>query len=834
MKAICRCCEPSAPATPLEVWNRPSLSAIDYRIGTFGSFRQAMHTRIARHPELAALTNRNSDDYGITTLELWAAVADVLTFYQERYANEVFLRTARFKDSVARVAALIDYRPRPGVAARTLVAFTVEQGKSITVPPGQKIQSVPRNGDKPQTFETVEGLEAHAALNEQRVFGVPVDINPLASGRATSPLHRLNGPQIADRLGTGDTVVLFVDGATDSIEEKKIDGFDVVDDRVILRGTRPLEGSRPGGLFVMMSGSSTHVTNPWGTNTKVFKYRRTFRLFGYNAPAQYMKASHPPGEPTRITWTLESTSGLGLSGGPYLYLDGKYPDLEVGKRLLVADKGINNGYNTLVTIDGVAQWRVSFGGVTDTVTRVAVSPSIPQVFDRTDVVVYELIGDELAFATSEYPSTISGTALHLPGVARDTEDGLAVEIGRTVQRDGFKAGARIFTDEIEKGRTLLVQDEREEATRVSVSAVPTIVPATASDGDFCHLKIPIKYDGSLSLRRESASMYGNVAKATHGETVSSEVLGSGDASMPFQYYSLRKDPLTYLASGSKAGATSTLDLRVGGTRWTEVAGLYGRAAADRAFELRFDDDGGAIVQFGDGVYGAIPPTGDKNIVATYRMGSGLAGRVAAGSLTTLLRKPVGLMEAVNPLAAEGGADPETLATARLNAPRTVRTFGRIVSLQDFADQVTLSGEVAKAIATPVLDGLEQAIHLPIAGQDGADFSPGSRKQLGASLRKVRDRNRRLLIDNYIPVHLLLRAGIGVDPDQDAETVRVAAHKAVLAALDFDVVRLGQSIHLSDIYAVLQDVPGVRYVDIDVFVPKKPAWMDWILYLILLW
>ena len=66
MKVICGCCEPGASPTPLEVDNRPALSAIVYRIGTFSSFREAMLDEIANQPELAGLTTRRSDDYAIT------------------------------------------------------------------------------------------------------------------------------------------------------------------------------------------------------------------------------------------------------------------------------------------------------------------------------------------------------------------------------------------------------------------------------------------------------------------------------------------------------------------------------------------------------------------------------------------------------------------------------------------------------------------------------------------------------------------------------------------------------------------------------------------------
>ena len=103
MSCTCGCCEPLASLTPLQVENRPALSAIAYRIGTYASFRESMLEEIVRTPELAPLTTRRDDDYTVTILDLWAAVADVLTFYQERYANEAFLRTVTLRDTWAKV-----------------------------------------------------------------------------------------------------------------------------------------------------------------------------------------------------------------------------------------------------------------------------------------------------------------------------------------------------------------------------------------------------------------------------------------------------------------------------------------------------------------------------------------------------------------------------------------------------------------------------------------------------------------------------------------------------------------------------------------------------------
>ena len=51
-------------------------------------------------------------------LEWWAYLADVLTFYNERYANESYLGTATQPGSTANLVALLGYRPARGSRPR--------------------------------------------------------------------------------------------------------------------------------------------------------------------------------------------------------------------------------------------------------------------------------------------------------------------------------------------------------------------------------------------------------------------------------------------------------------------------------------------------------------------------------------------------------------------------------------------------------------------------------------------------------------------------------------------------------------------------------------------
>ncbi len=122
----CGCCEAMAPETPETITNRAGLSAISYRSGTWAEFRATMLDALSTTPALAGLRTRSDDDFSIALLDAWAVVCDILTFYQERIANENYLRTATELVSVGELAKLIGYKLRPGLAAAAPLAFTLD------------------------------------------------------------------------------------------------------------------------------------------------------------------------------------------------------------------------------------------------------------------------------------------------------------------------------------------------------------------------------------------------------------------------------------------------------------------------------------------------------------------------------------------------------------------------------------------------------------------------------------------------------------------------------------------------------------------------------------
>nr|BFF04383.1 hypothetical protein GCM10020241_60580 [Streptoalloteichus tenebrarius] len=173
----CQCCRGTDLRTPVEVVNPPALSAVAHRVGTYADFLDSMRARLSSpaHPALRDLTARTPDDPAVGLLDAGAVLADLLTFITERIANEGYLRTAVEERSLVLLGRLVGHQPRPGVAAGTYLAYTVDadprQGEdfSVRVPRGSRTQSVPGPGQEPQVFETADDLVARAAWNELKV-----------------------------------------------------------------------------------------------------------------------------------------------------------------------------------------------------------------------------------------------------------------------------------------------------------------------------------------------------------------------------------------------------------------------------------------------------------------------------------------------------------------------------------------------------------------------------------------------------------------------------------------------------------------------------------------
>ena len=385
-------------------------------------------------------------------------------------------------------------------------------------------------------------------------------------------------------------------------------------------------------------------------------------------------------------------------------------------------------------------------------------------------------------------------------------------------------------DGLQPGRWLIVSGERvdigEKTTGVKASELVMLSGVTQRvakvkdseenlPGDKTHTFLQLAKPLEYQYKRDTLTIYGNVVKASHGET-RSEVLGSGDGSKAFQQFALRQPPLTYLAAPTSAGAASTLAVRVNDILWHEADSLAGLKPSDRLYITKTDDDKTTVI-FGNGQNGLRLPTGIENIKAVYRSGIGKVGNVNAEQISLLTTRPLGLKGVTNPLPATGGADKESRDQGRRNAPLAVMALDRLVSVQDYADFARTFAGIGKASATAISDGRRQLVYVTITGADNIpiDKSSDLYRNLLQAFQKLGDPNQAIQVEMSELMLLLLVASIHILPDYQWESVEPRIRQRLLDTFSFERRELGQAVFLSEVISTVQQVPGIAYVDVDI-------------------
>ncbi|ANJ55744.1 beta-glucosidase [Pseudomonas silesiensis] len=279
----CGCCAGIKVLTPVDELTPPGQTTLHYRVGTHGRFRESQLARLSGQPQLLGLSTRDADDPALALLDAWAGVLDVLSFYQERIANEGFLRTATERRSVLELGRSIGYELHPGVAASTFLAFSLETAPGAPlvarIDAGNKSQSIPGQDEQAQVFETLEPLNARAAWNALRLQAQE-EVPPYWGARTLY----LKGQNT--RLQAGDPLLVVGD------ERLKNPGSENWDLRRVARlqviapvepSADPLAGYTVVTLDRPLGEAVPHV-EPAKANPRCFALRTKAALFGQAAP----------------------------------------------------------------------------------------------------------------------------------------------------------------------------------------------------------------------------------------------------------------------------------------------------------------------------------------------------------------------------------------------------------------------------------------------------------------------------------------------------------------------------------------------------------------------
>ena len=376
--------------------------------------------------------------------------------------------------------------------------------------------------------------------------------------------------------------------------------------------------------------------------------------------------------------------------------------------------------------------------------------------------------------------------------------------GDGITLDGAFLGLKI-------GQRVILTGERDDLKGVIGSETLTLKTVILEAGFTV-----ITFDQRLaySYVRKTVIINANVALATHGETVQ-ETLGGGDAAQAFQRFTLRQPPLTYVSSSDPSGALTTLEVRVNDILWHEVPDFFGHEPEERIYVTRLDDEGKTTVIFGDGETGARLPTGQENVKAKYRKGIGLAGLVKPDQLTQLLTRPLGVKDVTNPTAPDGAAGAEKLDEARRNAPLTVLTLGRTVSLRDYEDFARAFSGIEKALATWTWFGEKRGVYVTVAGSQGAEVKDDSQLHvhLVSAMQAAGDPQVHVEVKSYQPRVFRLAAAVKIDPDFLPEKVLADVDRKLRDTFSFAARAFGQPVHLSEVIGAMQSVRGTLAVNV---------------------
>ncbi|WP_143662683.1 baseplate J/gp47 family protein [Streptomyces sp. CB03238] len=179
-----------------------SSPAIDYTSKDFEGFRQAMLAHAARvYPEWSG---RNTADFGVLLVNLFAYMGDILSYYQDAAAREAFLETATLRSSVLAHAATLGYSPASAAPSTGTVTFLTEtsQPTDVILPAGTQVTTafIPAI-DAPLTFELDEDVTVPArggSITARVTEGATAGTQPLTLNTGTGTETIV----LVDSLGT--------------------------------------------------------------------------------------------------------------------------------------------------------------------------------------------------------------------------------------------------------------------------------------------------------------------------------------------------------------------------------------------------------------------------------------------------------------------------------------------------------------------------------------------------------------------------------------------------------------------------------------------------------
>lgn len=319
----------------------------------------------------------------------------------------------------------------------------------------------------------------------------------------------------------------------------------------------------------------------------------------------------------------------------------------------------------------------------------------------------------------------------------------------------------------------------------------------------------------------------NTVAATHGQTLHNELAASNG--LPFQSLRLRHKPVLQ--------GTLRVEVLEEDERWHDWNEVADFAASDPEARHYMIDLQEGVIRFGDGIHGRVPPAAkerSQNLkIATYRAGGGERGNVAAETITEVRAPKLNGFAVKNCKPASGGRETEGLEEAQIRVRRELKQPARAVTTPDFETlaRQTPGLRIARVKVLPryhtqypqrkipstvalvvVPEILPNTLARPVPS---AGFLRTIYHHLKSKVLATTD----LHVMGPKFVEVKVQAKIKIEPRRRAEQVREDVDQALRKFLnplpdgaDEQGWPFGRAIYKSEIYQVIESVPGVACVD----------------------
>jgi hypothetical protein len=801
-------CECDTPA-PLVLNIAAGLNALPRQLRSFPDVRAALlAARQGTDPAVLPLNawrSTEGDDLGLMWLEMWAYVSDVIGFYDERIANESYLRTAALRPSVRRLVEQLGLTVGPGTAGSVSLAVLASGNAQVTVPSGTAFRSDAFGSEPPQIFETIKDFTIHPLKNQWSIGPIRNKLLPevtpsLAAAGITTPqqptpflVFRTQDFGLArDRLVLFQSANFPSPGLVSKVKSfKPITGKDG-------QQYMEVEFDPPVNIPPNTDPTTVKVLTPTGTagltqddnaespssplrnlrGNGVAFLDSVNRQIKLNDPIIIQRESSAPPKSLQV-FTVTGVREVNVNLPP------PNPPAQPPSATVTTTDASNNKQTSTITVQG----SMPPGQVL--VTRLDLSgPVDADAFRQLSLHFTFIAAGTVTTVASREVTKIDLTSS--PGVS-------ILGIVDTPPPNANQTSANVLEQDF------LIQD----ANKVGALVDGTMTFDVAGSAKFL---VKTLTAGTLDGLKTPLTVFGNVIDAFRGESVFNEALGSGDPRTPNQVFKLQRKPLTYI--GPQASLTVTVD----GVEWTEAPTFFNTGPQDQIYVVSHDDNQETFVTFGDGVHGSLLSSGIKNVVATYRVGAGQAAP-PANAISQISRPVDGLRAVVSPIDADGGQDPQTLDDLRQDAGTQALLIGRAVSVADFEALANNADNLLPPAAGNVIRAAAQFIWLPEEQRSGVQVTYVGTRDAADLLGQLQaqgdpDLTIKIVQATALPRTLAMNIGVDtrfIDPTQVSVAVVQALSDDQKGLLAVKNANIGGQFWVSRLYQAVMAVDGVTEV-----------------------